>query len=91
MAAIKAEPTLIPPPSLTSPDLPITTQADDVEGARVKSWRSGQPYRYPVPKPEGDPWEIVLAASMRKDRLQCMAWKEQIQWILVVVWFYIPG
>src|SRR5437016_12627900 len=70
-------------PLLKPPD---STQVDyeNVGGTRVKSWRSGQLYRYPVPKPEGDPWQIVLIPLMRKDKLQCTAWKEQIQSILVV-------
>ena len=70
-----------PIPSLKQSDLPIETHTY----SGPSQWRPGQPYRYPVPKPEGDPWEIVLAPLLKKDKLQCAAWKEQIHSILVVV------
>lgn len=85
--SVEPAPGPVPPPSPKTPDLPITIHVDNVAGDNVRLWRSGQPYQYPVPKPDGDPWEIVLASLMRKDKLQCSAWKEQIQSILVVVWF----
>ena len=89
MATVEPAPSPTPLPGLLkSPDLPpIMIQVDDVEGMHIKPWRSGQPYQYPVPKPEGDPWEIVLSSLMEKDKLQYAAWKEQIQCILVVVRF----
>ncbi|KAF8901368.1 hypothetical protein CPB84DRAFT_1777694 [Gymnopilus junonius] len=46
-------------------------------------WRCGGAYEYPIPKPDGNPWEVVLEALLKKDKLQCAAWKDEVQNLLI--------
>lgn len=48
-------------------------------------WKCGEPYIYPIPAVEGDPWKILLAPLMEKDKAQCDAWKDEVQNLLIFV------
>jgi len=54
-----------------------------------KMWRPGDPYQYPIPEPNGDPWEFVLEALLKKDKVQCDAWKDEVQNLLIFVRIFI--
>ena len=45
-------------------------------------------YSYAPPKPEGDPWNKILAPLMEKDQIKCSAWKEEVQNLLIFVRLY---
>ncbi|KAF9552480.1 hypothetical protein CPC08DRAFT_646840, partial [Agrocybe pediades] len=46
-------------------------------------WDCGNPYEYPIPKPDTNSWEIVLEALLKKDKVQCNAWKDEVQNLLI--------
>ncbi|KAF8175580.1 hypothetical protein BJ912DRAFT_33453 [Pholiota molesta] len=48
-----------------------------------KVWKCGEAYEYPIPKPDGNPWEVVLEALLKKDKVQCDAWKDEVQNLLI--------
>ncbi|KAF5316750.1 hypothetical protein D9619_006483 [Psilocybe cf. subviscida] len=48
-----------------------------------KPWQCGDSYRYPIPKPDGDPWELLLQPYLRKHNAQCEAWKNEIHYLLL--------
>ncbi|KAH9474347.1 hypothetical protein JR316_0012805 [Psilocybe cubensis] len=50
---------------------------------KSKLWRCGDPYRYPFPESEGDPWNCVLEPYRKNDRIQCEAWKDEVQNLLI--------
>ncbi|KAF5326956.1 hypothetical protein D9619_004331 [Psilocybe cf. subviscida] len=41
------------------------------------------PLKNPVPKPDGDPFEHFLTPMLEKDTVQCSAWKDEVQNILI--------
>ncbi|KAF9472404.1 hypothetical protein BDN70DRAFT_844557 [Pholiota conissans] len=53
------------------------------EAPESKMWKCGEEYEYPVPKSEGNPWEVVLEALIKKDKVQCDAWKDEVQNLLI--------
>lgn len=48
-------------------------------------WRSGNAYRFHVPKPEGDHWNELLEPLLKKDKMQCDAWNAEVQNLLIFV------
>ncbi|KAF8184209.1 hypothetical protein BJ912DRAFT_927908 [Pholiota molesta] len=48
-----------------------------------RAWQCGEPYQYPLPAPEGDPWQILLAPILERDKAQCEAWKDEVQNLLI--------
>lgn len=52
---------------------------------KAKIWRCGDPYKYPFPETEGNPWTTVLEPYMKNDRIQCEAWKDEVQNLLIFV------
>jgi len=48
-------------------------------------WNCGDTYEYPIPKPNGDSWEVILHALLKKDKAQCDAWKDEVQNLLIFV------
>lgn len=51
----------------------------------AKLWRCGDPYRYPFPEAGGDPWNSVLEPYRKNDKIQCEAWKDEVQNLLIFV------
>ncbi|TFK44148.1 hypothetical protein BDQ12DRAFT_708162 [Crucibulum laeve] len=45
-------------------------------------WRSGDPFRYPIPK-DGDPWETCYKPVKKYDDVMCTAWKDEVQNLLI--------
>ncbi|KAF9471694.1 hypothetical protein BDN70DRAFT_819686, partial [Pholiota conissans] len=41
------------------------------------------PYEHALPKPDGDPWAVILKPEMETDKIQCDAWKEEVQTLLI--------
>ncbi|KAF9475235.1 hypothetical protein BDN70DRAFT_996554 [Pholiota conissans] len=41
------------------------------------------PYEHAPPKPDGDPWAILLKPEMEADKVQCDAWKDEVQNLLI--------
>ncbi|PPQ94931.1 hypothetical protein CVT25_004417 [Psilocybe cyanescens] len=61
-------------------------QAESAEkdsSSKPTMWKCGEAYQYPIPKPDGNPWEIVLEALLKKDKVQCDAWKDEVQNLLI--------
>ncbi|KAH9485751.1 hypothetical protein JR316_0002666 [Psilocybe cubensis] len=52
-----------------------------------KVWKCGNPqnseYKFPMPEPSGDHWEKLLAPLLKKDKIQCDSWKEEVQNLLI--------
>ncbi|KAJ3515993.1 hypothetical protein NLJ89_g1414 [Agrocybe chaxingu] len=47
-------------------------------------FKCGTPYRYMPPRKEGtDYWEKILEPVQKKDRAQCDAWRDEVQFILI--------
>ncbi|KAJ3500850.1 hypothetical protein NLJ89_g9608 [Agrocybe chaxingu] len=61
----------------------MSQQVDHEGEDDPKLWKCGDPYQYTIPKPEGNPWEVVLDALMKKDKVQCDAWKDEVQNLLI--------
>ncbi|KAF9475238.1 hypothetical protein BDN70DRAFT_814406, partial [Pholiota conissans] len=54
---------------------------------RTKPWKKipdlDGPYKHPPPKSDGDPWAILLKPELETDKIQCDAWKEEVQTLLI--------
>lgn len=50
-----------------------------------KLWKCSDSYRFQVPRPDGDPWELVLEPLLQKDKMRCEAWKDEVQNLLIFV------
>ncbi|KAH9477005.1 hypothetical protein JR316_0010921 [Psilocybe cubensis] len=48
-----------------------------------KLWGIQDPFKYAPPKPEGDPWALLLDPLIKKDKAQCDAWKDEVQNLLI--------
>ncbi|KDR78370.1 hypothetical protein GALMADRAFT_1317448 [Galerina marginata CBS 339.88] len=46
-------------------------------------WNIDDPFLYAPPKPEGDPWSILLEPLLKKDKIWCEAWKDEVQNLLI--------
>jgi len=53
----------------------------------TRRWKCGEPYHYSIPEPEGNPWEVVWEALLKKDKIQCDGWKDEVQNLLIFVGF----
>ncbi|KAF9484109.1 hypothetical protein BDN70DRAFT_798383, partial [Pholiota conissans] len=42
-----------------------------------------EPFEHAPPKPDGDPWAIILKPEMEVDKIQCDAWKDEVQNLLI--------
>ncbi|KAF8147823.1 hypothetical protein B0H34DRAFT_617375, partial [Crassisporium funariophilum] len=40
-------------------------------------------YRFPIERPEGDPWKVCLDKVLEEDKLQCNSWKDEVQNLLI--------
>jgi hypothetical protein len=49
------------------------------------------PYKHAPPKPDGDPWAILLKPELEADKIRCDAWKEEVQNLLIFVRFVSPS
>ncbi|KDR83136.1 hypothetical protein GALMADRAFT_872377 [Galerina marginata CBS 339.88] len=57
---------------------------DDEDQPEVPEiWGFDDPFIYAPPKPTSDPWSILLEPLMKKDKMQCEAWKEEVQNLLI--------
>ena len=63
----------------------LTLLKADLDRHQPRMWRCGQEYQYPIPKPDGNPWEVVLESLLKKDQVQCAAWKDEVQNLLIFV------
>ncbi|KAF9485640.1 hypothetical protein BDN70DRAFT_916765 [Pholiota conissans] len=61
----------------------VLSMASNTEDLNPLSWKSTDEYKYPVPKPQGDHWEIILERFLTKDKSQCDAWKDEVQNLLL--------
>jgi hypothetical protein len=48
-------------------------------------WKCGDAFQYPIPKADGDQYEKLLAPLFKRDRVQCEAWKDEVQNLLIFV------
>ncbi|KAH9474541.1 hypothetical protein JR316_0013003 [Psilocybe cubensis] len=48
-----------------------------------KMWNIEDPFQYAPPKPDGDPWSILLEPLLKSDKLRCDAWKDEVQNLLI--------
>ncbi|KAF8965723.1 hypothetical protein BDZ97DRAFT_1918014 [Flammula alnicola] len=55
----------------------------DPETIKPKLWRWNDPHLYPIPKPGGDHCDTVLQPLLKKDKIQCDAWKDEVQNLLI--------
>ncbi|KAF4622185.1 hypothetical protein D9613_009421 [Agrocybe pediades] len=47
-----------------------------------ETWQVGDRFRYPLPR-DGKHWETLLDPLMERDRMQCAAWKEEVQNLVI--------
>ncbi|KAF9484070.1 hypothetical protein BDN70DRAFT_826261, partial [Pholiota conissans] len=59
---------------------PLATQ-DTIPKGGIRGLN--EPFKYAPSKPDGDPWEILLKPELEADRMQCDAWKEEVQTLLI--------
>ncbi|KIM43427.1 hypothetical protein M413DRAFT_68915, partial [Hebeloma cylindrosporum] len=50
---------------------------------KPEQWSYKEPHRYPIPRSNEDPWETLLEPLLAKDRVQCEAWKDEVQNLLI--------
>lgn len=50
-----------------------------------KLWRCGDDFEYRLPEPEGDPWNALLKPLSERDAIQCSAWVDEVQNMLIFV------
>jgi hypothetical protein len=50
-----------------------------------RQWSYNDPYRYPIPRGNEDPLETLLELLLAKDKVQCDAWKDEVQNLLIFV------
>lgn len=62
-----------------------TLKASSNSTTQPRTWKCGEPYQYAIPEPVGNPWEVVLEALLKKDKIQCDAWKDEVQNLLIFV------
>lgn len=64
-----------------------------VQSKEPKVWKCGNPqnseYKFPMAEPSGDHWEKLLASLLKKDKIQCDSWKEEVQNLLIFVRFIL--
>ncbi|KAH9474540.1 hypothetical protein JR316_0013002 [Psilocybe cubensis] len=60
------------------PNMPQETNSD-----LPKMWSIEDPFQYAPPKPDGDPWTILLEPLLKDDKLRCDAWKDEVQNLLI--------
>ncbi|KDR83150.1 hypothetical protein GALMADRAFT_58130, partial [Galerina marginata CBS 339.88] len=46
-------------------------------------WRIYDDFQFAPPKPDRDPWSILLEPLMKADEAQCNVWKEEVQNLLI--------
>ncbi|PPQ90704.1 hypothetical protein CVT25_005012 [Psilocybe cyanescens] len=46
-------------------------------------WELHDPYQFAPPKPDGDTWRVVLEPLIKKDKMRCEAWKDEVQNLLI--------
>ncbi|KDR68812.1 hypothetical protein GALMADRAFT_146143 [Galerina marginata CBS 339.88] len=67
--------------SSTGPEevLPDEQTQEEKQPELPKIWDLDDDFLYATPKPDRDPWSILLEPLMKKDETQCNAWKEEAQ------------
>ena len=45
----------------------------------------GDPTQYPLPKIDGDPFVMLVESQMKKDKVRCEVWKDEVQNLLIFV------
>ncbi|KDR71744.1 hypothetical protein GALMADRAFT_253490 [Galerina marginata CBS 339.88] len=48
-----------------------------------KVWNFEDDFEYTPPKPDGDPWNVLLKPLLEKDKVRCDGWKEEVQNLLI--------
>lgn len=57
----------------------------DSHSSLPKLWDVRDPFEYAPPKPEEDPWTLLVDPLIMKDKVQCDAWKDEVQNLLIFV------
>ncbi|KAF9475230.1 hypothetical protein BDN70DRAFT_883939, partial [Pholiota conissans] len=66
-----------------SPNTTELLNQDEAAKPKRKISNLDDPYDHPLPKPDGDPWAIILKPEMETDKIQCDAWKDEVQTLLI--------
>ncbi|KAH9475301.1 hypothetical protein JR316_0012412 [Psilocybe cubensis] len=53
-----------------------------------KIWDIGDPFEFAPPKPDGDPWSLLLDPLLKADKERCDAWRDEVQNLLIFVSIY---
>lgn len=48
-------------------------------------WKLDTVFKHAPPRPDGDPWSILLKPLLDKDKKRCDAWKDEVQNLLIFV------
>uniref|UniRef100_A0A8H8CKU6 DUF6535 domain-containing protein n=1 Tax=Psilocybe cubensis TaxID=181762 RepID=A0A8H8CKU6_PSICU len=59
------------------------TRSNSLPNLPSKLWDIKDTFKYAPPKPEGDAWALLLDPLIKKDRVQCDAWKDEVQNLLI--------
>ncbi|KIM36339.1 hypothetical protein M413DRAFT_31757 [Hebeloma cylindrosporum] len=57
--------------------------SQDWHEQQPNQWTYDDPYRYPIPRSDEDPWGRLLEPLLVKDKVQCDAWKDEVQNLLI--------
>jgi len=63
----------------------VWTKPNFYHDSLFNQWTYNDPYRYPIPRGNEDPWGVLLEPLLVKDKIQCDAWKEEVQNLLIFV------
>uniref|UniRef100_A0A8H7XNM2 DUF6535 domain-containing protein n=1 Tax=Psilocybe cubensis TaxID=181762 RepID=A0A8H7XNM2_PSICU len=59
------------------------TKAPNSATEQPRLWNVREPYQYAPPKPKDDPWTTLVEPLLRKDKMQCDVWKDEVQNLLI--------
>ncbi|KDR81291.1 hypothetical protein GALMADRAFT_1125098 [Galerina marginata CBS 339.88] len=63
---------------------PFNSSRDQETSNSSKIWNCGDPYIYPIPMPNNSNcWKGVLDPHIKNDKVQCDAWKDEVQNLLI--------
>ncbi|KAH9476526.1 hypothetical protein JR316_0010438 [Psilocybe cubensis] len=61
----------------------MTSTVSEESSKADPPWICGDPLKYPLPKPDSDPWARVLEPMLEKENEMCESWRDEINNILI--------
>ncbi|PPQ91537.1 hypothetical protein CVT25_008805 [Psilocybe cyanescens] len=64
-----------------SEDISGNEQVNEPELPKI--WKVGDPFQFAPPRPDGDPWTLLLEPLLKTDKARCDAWRDEVQNLLI--------